>query len=175
MLIRRNHLIRSLGNKTPKIADTAWVSEAAYVVGHVEIGEYCSIWPGVTIRADGAEKIVIGNYVNVQEGSVIHGNGLVIEDYVTIGHAVVVHGDFIGEGSLLGNNCTFLHRSRLGKRCLIAANSVVLSGVDIPDNSFVTGIPGEIKRQVSEDQVARMKHTAMSLVEHAKEFKASGL
>jgi carbonic anhydrase/acetyltransferase-like protein (isoleucine patch superfamily) len=168
-------LIRSLGNKTPKIAETAWVSEAAYVVGHVEIGEYCSIWPGVTIRADGAEKIVIGNYVNVQEGSVIHGNGLVIEDYVSIGHSVVVHGDFIGEGSLLGNNCTFLNRSTIGKHCLLAANSVVLNGVNIPDNSFVTGVPGVVKRKVTEEQIARMRHTALALVEHAKEFKANGL
>ena len=168
-------MIRSLGNKTPKIAETAWVSEAAYVVGDVEIGEYSSIWPGVTIRGDCANSIVIGNYVNAQEGAVIHGSGLVVEDYVTIGHSVVVHGDRIGEGSLLGNNCTFLHRSTIGKRCLIAANSVVLANTTIPDNSFVTGVPGEIKRPVSEGQIETMKHTALSLVEHAKEFIASGL
>ena len=168
-------MIRSLGNKTPKIAETAWVSEAAYVVGDVEIGEYSSIWPGVTIRGDGANSIVIGNYVNAQEGAVIHGSGLVVEDYVTIGHSVVVHGDRIGEGSLLGNNCTFLHRSTIGKRCLIAANSVVLANTTIPDNSFVTGVPGEIKRPVSEGQIETMKHTALSLVQHAKEFIASGL
>ena len=168
-------MIRSLGDKTPKIADTAWVSEHAYVVGDVEIGEYSSIWPGVTIRGDGKQSIKIGNYVNAQEGAVIHGSGLVIEDYVTVGHSVVVHGDFIGEGSLLGNNCTFLFRSKLGKGCLIAANSVVLAGVDIPDNSFVTGIPGEIKRQVSDTQTETMKRTALSLVEHAKLFKESGL
>ena len=100
-------MIRTLGDKTPRVAETAWVSEFAYVVGDMEIGEHCSIWPGVTIRADGEEKIVLGDYVNVQEGSVIHGDGLVIEHHVTIGHGVVVHGDFIGEGSLLGNNCTF--------------------------------------------------------------------
>lgn len=168
-------MIRSLGDKTPRIADTAWVSEFAYVVGDVEIGEYSSIWPGVTIRADGEEKVVIGNYVNVQEGAVIHGNGLVIEDYVTVGHAVVVHGMRIGTGSLLGNNCTFLHRSYIGEQCLIAANSVVLSGTDVPDRSFVTGIPGTVKRQVSEDQIANMKHTADSLVERAKVFKENGL
>ena len=168
-------MIRSLGNKTPKIAETAWVSEAAYVVGDVEIGEYSSIWPGVTIRGDGANGIVIGNYVNAQEGAVIHGSGLVVEDYVTIGHSVVVHGDRIGEGCLLGNNCTFLHHSTIGKRCLIAANSVVLANTTIPDNSFVTGVPGEIKRPVSEGQIETMKHTALSLVEHAKEFIASGL
>ena len=168
-------MIRSLGDKTPRVAETAWVSEFAYVVGDVEIGEYCSIWPGVTIRADGAEKVVIGNYVNVQEGAVIHGNGMVIEDYVTVGHSVVVHGDRIGTGSLLGNNCTFLNHSTIGKECLIAANSVVLANTTVPDRSFVTGIPGTVKREVSEEQVANMKRTAGHLVERAEMFKASGL
>lgn len=168
-------MIRSLGDKTPRVAETAWVSEFAYVVGDVEIGEYASIWPGVTVRADGEEKVVIGNYVNIQEGAVVHGNGLVIEDYVTVGHSVVVHGMRIGTGSLLGNNCTFLHRSTIGKQCLIAANSVVLSGVDVPDRSFVTGIPGTVKREVSEEQIANMERTAHSLVERAKAFSDSGL
>ena len=168
-------MIRSLGDKTPRIAETAWISEFAYVVGDVEIGEYTSIWPGVTIRADGEEKVVIGNYVNVQEGAVIHGNGMVIEDYVTIGHAVVVHGTRIGTGSLLGNNCTFLNRSSVGKECLIAANSVVRSGTHVPDRSFFTGVPGTVKQEVNEDQIAMMKRTAESLVERAKVFKDSGL
>ena len=168
-------VIRTLGDKTPKVADTAWVSEFAYVVGDVEIGEHSSIWPGVTIRGDGEKKIVLGDYVNVQEGSIIHGNGLVIEDRVTIGHSVVVHGDRIGEGSLLGNNCTFLHRSTLGKNCLIAANSVVLSGSTVPDRSFVTGVPGSIKREVTEEQIESMLHTAQHLAEKAEEFRQSGL
>ena len=168
-------MIRTLGDKTPRIADTAWVSEFAYVVGDVEIGEHSSIWPGVTIRGDGEQKIVLGDYVNVQEGAVIHGNGLVIEHHVTVGHSVVVHGDFIGEGSLLGNNCTFLHRSNIGKNCLIAANSVVLSGTDIPDNSFVTGIPGEVKRPISEEQRANMLNTAQHLAEKKEIFRQSGL
>ena len=73
-------MIRTLNGITPKVADTAWVSEFAYVVGNVEIGEYASIWPGVTVRGDGDNAIVIGDYVNIQEGSVIHGNGLVIEE-----------------------------------------------------------------------------------------------
>lgn len=168
-------MIRSLGDKTPQVADTAWVSEFAYVVGDVEIGEYCSIWPGVTIRGDGEKKIVLGNYVNVQESSVIHGSGLVIEDYVTIGHSVVVHCDHIGEGSLLGNNCTVLNQVTLGKQCLIAANAVVTSDSHIPDRSFVTGIPGTIKRQVTPAQIENMLRTAQTLVKHAKVFRDSGL
>ena len=94
-------MIRSLRGIEPKIAPTAWVSEAAYVVGNVVIGEYSSVWPGVTIRGDG-DVITIGNHVNIQEGSVVHGDGLVIEDYVSIGHSVVVHGDRIGHGQSAG-------------------------------------------------------------------------
>ncbi len=168
-------MIRSLGDKIPRVADSAWVSEFAYVVGDVEIGEHSSIWPGVTIRGDGEKGIVIGNYVNVQEGSVVHGSGMVIEDYVSIGHCVVVHCDGVGEGSLLGNNCTVLGDVVLGKRCLIAANSAVLSGSNIPDLSFVTGIPAAVKRKVSQKQTEEMAHTFREQAERAKLFRESGL
>ena len=168
-------MIRTLKGKSPKVAETAWVSEFAYVVGDVEIGEYCSVWPGAVIRADGQEKIVIGNNVNIQEGSVVHGDGLVIEDNVSIGHCVVVHCKRIGEGSLLGINSTVLWRVTLGRQCLIAANSVVLSGNDIPDRSFVTGVPGVIKREVTPQQIAEMRDTAKESADLAKAFVESGL
>jgi carbonic anhydrase/acetyltransferase-like protein (isoleucine patch superfamily) len=168
-------LIRSLGSKVPKVHPTAWVSEAAYVVGNVEIGEHASIWPGVTIRGDGEGKIVIGAYVNIQENSVIHNNQMVIEDYVSIGHCVVVHCERIGEGSLMGNNSTILNRTTMGKRCLVAANAVVLAGQDVPDESFVTGVPGVVKRQVTKEQVDRMRRTATGMAKRGREFKAAGL
>jgi len=168
-------LIRTLEGITPKVADTAWVSEFAYVVGNVEIGEFASIWPGVTIRGDSPDTIVIGDYVNIQEGSVIHGNGLIIEDYVSIGHSVVVHCDRVRKGSLLGNNCTILNRVVLGENCLVAANSVVLGGTQVPDRSFVTGAPASVKREVTDKQVAQMAHTNEELVKRAKSFKDSGL
>ncbi|MBM3926826.1 MAG: gamma carbonic anhydrase family protein [SAR202 cluster bacterium] len=168
-------MIRSLGNKTPKVHPTAWVSEAAYVVGNVEIGEHASIWPGVTIRGDGEGKIVIGAYVNIQENSVIHNNQMVIEDYVSIGHCVVVHCERIGEGSLMGNNSTILNRTTVGKRCLVAANAVVLAGQDVPDESFVTGVPGEVKRKVTQAQVERMRRTATGMAKRGQEFKGAGL
>ena len=38
-------MIRRFNGKTPKIADSAFISEAAYVVGDVEIGENTSVWP----------------------------------------------------------------------------------------------------------------------------------
>ena len=168
-------MIRTLNGVTPKIAATAWVSEFAYVVGNVEIGEYASIWPGVTVRGDGDDAIVIGDYVNIQEGSVIHGNGLTLEDHVSVGHSVVVHCDRVGRGSLLGNNCTVLNRVTLGENCLVAANAAILAGTQIPPNSFVTGIPAEVKRPVTEKQLAAMRHTNEELVKRARWFKDSGL
>ena len=168
-------MIRTLNGVTPKVAETAWVSEFAYVVGNVEIGEYASIWPGVTVRGDGDDTIVIGDYVNVQEGSVIHGNGLTLEDHVSVGHSVVVHCDRVGSGSLLGNNCTVLNKVILGENCLVAANSAVLAGTQIPANSFVTGAPASVKRQVTVKQLTAMRHTTDELVKRAKRFKDSGL
>ena len=168
-------MIRTLNGITPKIAETAWVSEFAYVVGNVEIGEFASIWPGVTVRGDGDDAIVIGDYVNIQEGSVIHGNGLTIEERVSVGHSVVVHCDLVGRGSLLGNNCTILNKVTLGENCLVAANSAVLAGSQIPANSFVTGIPAEVKRSVTDRQLSAMQHTCEELVKRAKWFKDSGL
>ena len=168
-------MIRTLNGATPRVAETAWVSEFAYVVGNVEIGEYASIWPGVTVRGDGDDAIVIGDYVNIQEGSVIHGNGLTLEDRVSVGHSVVVHCDHVGSGSLLGNNCTILNNVTLGENCLVAANSAVLNGSQIPANSFVAGAPAQVKRPVTEKQLLAMRHTTEELVKRAKWFKDSGL
>lgn len=53
-------MIKTFDGKTPRIAPTAFVSEAAYVVGDVEIGESSSIWPGAVIRGD-FTSIKIGN------------------------------------------------------------------------------------------------------------------
>ena len=168
-------MIRSLDGKTPKVTETAWVSEFAYVVGDIEIGEYSSIWPGVTIRGDGESTISIGNHVNVQENSVIHSDELVIEDYVTIGHSVVLHGLRVGQGSLLGNNCTVLEMSNIGKECIIAANSVVLAKTNVPDRSFMTGVPAVVKRQATAKQVDGVLEASNILMKLAKKFKKSGL
>lgn len=49
-------MIRSLGDKTPKIAKSAFVSEAAYIIGEVEIGEHSSVWPGAAPQIKSARE-----------------------------------------------------------------------------------------------------------------------
>ena len=83
-------MIRSFRGKTPRIADSAFVSEVAYVVGDVEIGEDSSVWPGAIIRGDFA-PIRIGRNTHVEDNTLVHsGEPLTIGDNVLVGHGVVV-------------------------------------------------------------------------------------
>lgn len=48
----------------------------------------------------------------------------------------------IGEGSWLGTNVVVVGKVRIGKHCVIGANSVVTK--DIPDYSVAAGIPAKV-------------------------------
>jgi carbonic anhydrase/acetyltransferase-like protein (isoleucine patch superfamily) len=170
-------MIRSFNGKTPKIAKSAFISEAAYVIGEVEIGESSSVWPGVVIRGDLA-SIKIGGNTTIQDNSVLHtdvGIPLEIGDNVVIGHSVVLHGLKIGSNTLIGNNATVLDESKIGSFCIIAAGSVVSQGSEIPDNSMVAGVPAKIKGQVSQEQRRRLKEWPQIYTELTKRYKEQGL
>ena len=82
-------MIRRQKGYIPKIHSTAFISEASYVVGNVEIGENSSVWPGAVIRSDNG-KTTIGKGTNIQDNSLVHGDqDTYIGDGVTLGHGVV--------------------------------------------------------------------------------------
>ena len=147
-------MIRSFNNKRPQIASSAFVSEAAYIVGDVEIGENSVVWPGAVIRGDFG-KIKIGCNTAIEENCVIHSGSLsgegdvVIGDNVVIGHGAVLNCRRVGNNTLIGMNATILHDVEIGNFCVIAAACVVSQGMKIPDRSFVVGVPGRIKGEVS--------------------------
>ncbi|MDD9995610.1 MAG: hypothetical protein OXS35_07695 [Dehalococcoidia bacterium] len=88
-------MIRSINGKTPRVHPGAFVSEFAYVVGDVEIGEGSSVWPGTVIRGDSG-TVVIGKNTCIQDNSVVHGDADVeIGDDVVVGHRVLCHGRVI--------------------------------------------------------------------------------
>jgi len=108
-----------------------FIAPNAFVVGEVSIGEECSFWFGAVVRGDVA-AVKLGNRVNVQDNAVIHCDSGVtnsIADDVTIGHSAVVHGESIGQGSLIGMRATVLGRVKIGSECLIAAGAVVSPGI----------------------------------------------
>ena len=150
-------MIRSVNGKTPKIAASAFVSEAAYVVGDVEIGEHSSVWPGAVLRAD-TGKVVVGKYTAIEDGVIVHsgkpGEGdTYIGDYCNIAHGAVVHCKKIGDHVMIGINATILHNAEIGDHCLVGAACLVMEDMKIPDHSFVVGVPGKIKSKVKQDQM----------------------
>ena len=172
-------MIRSFNGKTPRIAESAFISEAAYVVGDVEIGDDSSIWPGAVIRGD-TGRITIGSSVAVEDNSVIHSGtppdgDVTIGDIVHIGHGAVINGRRIGNNVLIGMNATVLHGAEIGNFCIIGAGCLVGQGMKIPDNSFVVGVPGKIKGEVASEQLWWVQKAPVFYAGLGKQYKEAGL
>src|SRR5689334_23158214 len=93
-----------------KTAGEWFLAHNATLTGEIHIGEHASFWFNAVVRGDVA-PITIGARVNVQDNAVVHcdtGVPNVIEDDVTIGHGAIVHGMFVGAGSLVGMGATLL-------------------------------------------------------------------
>jgi carbonic anhydrase/acetyltransferase-like protein (isoleucine patch superfamily) len=168
-------MIRAFGGRAPRIASTAFVSEAAHVVGDVEIGENSSVWPGAIIRGD-FTSIKIGNNTQIEDNCVVHGGSpVVIGDNVHIGHGAVIHCSRIGANVLIGSNATLLDEAEIGDRCVVAANCVVSQGMKIPDGSFVAGVPAVVKGKATPSQVALIKEGVKAYVRLGLEYEQEGL
>ena len=172
---KEDALIRSFGDKRPRIHPTAFVSEAAYVVGDVEIGEGSSVWPGAVIRAN-RYKIRIGRFVNIQDNSVIHADeDATYGDYITIGHQALSHATVVEDHCLIGNGATVNGYSTIRHHSLIAAGAMVLERVEIPPNSLVVGAPGEVRRTVMERHLELMERYNTDYQQYTRDFKEAGL
>ena len=168
-------MIRKFGGKTPKIAQTVFISEAAYVVGDVEIGEHSTVWPGAVIRADYA-RVTIGEYVHLEDNCVVHcGTPLVIGSHIIIGHSAVVHCATIGDNVLVGSNATILDGAEIGDSCIIGAGSLVTPDTIIPPRSLVVGVPAIIRGEVTDEQIRRLRVDVEGYYAYALRYKDQGL
>lgn len=174
-------MIRSVKGKTPKIAESAFISEAAYVIGDVEIGENSSVWPGAVIRADYG-KITIGSHCAIEDNAVIHTGSPVtihcdvsVGNNVQIGHSATINCRKIGSNVLIGMNSTLLHDAEIGNYCVIGANCLVMEDMKIPDNSFVVGVPGKIKGKVTDAQLFWLQDAPKLYAELIEDYRQAGL
>lgn len=167
--------VRSLGGKSPTIAESAFVSEAAYLIGDIELGPQSSVWPGAVIRADSG-KIVIGARSNVQDNTVIHADDdASIGDDVTIGHGVVCHSRLIGDGALIGNGAVLNDGVEVGEGSLVAAGAVLPERMVVPAGSLVRGTPGRVLGPVRDRHRELMRGAAKSYVDRIGRYKEAGL
>ena len=175
-------MIRSFEGKTPHIAASAFVSEAAYVIGDVEIGENSCVWPGAVIRGD-LGKITIGRNTVIEDNCVIHSGAptippikdVYIGDNVVFGHGAVSNGCKIGNNVMISMNATILHDVEIGDYSIIAAGSVVMEKTQIPEKSFVAGIPGKVKSTIGPQHMYWFTQSPAIYKDLAVRYKREGL
>ena len=168
-------MIRSYRGIAPQVASSAFVEQTACVIGDVHIGEESSLWFNVVVRGD-VNFIRIGKRSNVQDGSVVHvsheTHPTVIGDDVTIGHNVTLHGCTIGNGCLVGIGATILDGVVIGDHSLVAAGSLLPPGLHVPPHSLVMGSPGRVRRQLADEECARLMQAARNYVVYREEYLA---
>jgi len=167
-------MIKDFRDSSPKIHESAFVAENAVVIGDVEIGEESSVWFGSVLRGD-VNFIRIGARTNVQDGSVIHVSSsthpTIIEDEVTLGHRVTLHGCYIETGCLIGIGAIILDGVRVGRESLVAAGSLLTPNTQIPPRSLVMGSPARVKRDLTADEIYSLKRFWQNYRELSKIYK----
>ncbi len=161
---------------SPKVHPTAFVELSAQVIGDVELAEEVGVWFTSVIRGD-VNFIRIGRGTNIQDGTVIHvnrrGTPTIIEEYVTVGHGVRLHGCHIKSHCLIGIGAVVLDGAVLDENCLVAAGAVVSPGMQVPGGSVLMGAPARVKRQVTGADLDLIRRSAQSYVALAAEYKTA--
>jgi len=166
-------MIYDLEKNAPEINVDSWIAPNAIIIGKVKLEKNSSIWFNAVLRGD-IEKIVIGEDSNIQDGSVLHtdpGCPLTVGKGVTVGHMVMLHGCEISDDTLIGIGSTILNKAKIGKNCIIGANTLVTENKTIPDNSLVLGSPGKVIRKVTDDEIKVIRENAKHYVKNSKRYK----
>jgi carbonic anhydrase/acetyltransferase-like protein (isoleucine patch superfamily) len=162
-------MIRSFRGVTPSIGANSYIDESAVVIGDVEIGENCSVWPLTVIRGD-INRIRIGDNTNIQDGSVLHvthqgefspeGAQLHIGNQVTVGHKVLLHGCRIGNQCLIGMGSIVTDNAVVEDRVMIGSGSLVPPNKRLESGDLYLGNPVVQKRPLSEREIEFLSYVA---------------
>jgi carbonic anhydrase/acetyltransferase-like protein (isoleucine patch superfamily) len=158
----------------PTVGKNSWIAPSADVIGDTTIGEDCSIWFGTVIRGD-VHSITIGDRVSVQDLSMVHvthykkedksdGNPTIIENDVTIGHRVMLHGCTIKKACLIGMSATILDGAIIGEESIVGAGSLVTKNKKFPPRSLIMGSPAKLIRTLNEEEIKELYASASRYV-----------
>jgi gamma-carbonic anhydrase len=168
------NMIRPFRGVHPQIQASSYIDVSAQIIGDVHVGEHSSVWCNAVLRGD-MYYIRIGNRTNVQDNSVIHTrtgtHPTILEDEVTIGHSVTLHGCYVERGSLIGIGSIVLDDARVGTQSLVAAGSLLSPGTIIPPRSLVMGVPARVKRPLTDEEVAGLDLFWQNYVAYTKHYK----
>jgi carbonic anhydrase/acetyltransferase-like protein (isoleucine patch superfamily) len=165
--------VMPFGSHHPEVSDTTFVAPSATLIGDVVLGSDCAVMFGAVLRAD-RDAIRVGEGSNLQDNVVVHGDPgfpATIGRGVSVGHGAIVHGATIADHCLIGMGAILLNGCSIGEGSLIAAGAVIRPGTVIPPGSLVSGVPGQVKREVTEDERAHIRQNAATYRELARVYR----
>ncbi len=156
-------------NTSPALGERVYIHPSAQVIGDVTLGEDSSVWCNTVLRGD-VNRIAIGRGTNVQDLTVGHvshrtaedpnGSPLIVGDYVTIGHAVILHGCTIGNECLVGMGSIILDDAVIHDRVVIGAGSLVTQGKVLESGMLYMGRPAKAVRALTDEELAYLMYSA---------------
>lgn len=161
------------GTQQPQIDPSVFVAPGAHIIGDVTVGAESTVWFNAVLRGDEG-AITIGKRCSVQDNATIHlyeGYPVKVEDEVTIGHNVILHGCTVGRRSIIGMGSTILDDVIIGEECIIGANTLIPSGKRIPPRSLVIGSPGKVVRELQEKDFEMIQMSIDIYVQKGKEYR----
>ncbi len=167
---------------TPQLGERVYLHPSAQVIGDVTIGADSSLWCNTVVRGD-VNRIVIGTCSNVQDLAMAHvshktahkpeGSPLIIGDYVTIGHAAILHGCTIGNECLIGMGTIVMDDAVIADRVMVGAGSLVPPGKMLESGMLYTGRPVRAVRPLTEAEIAYLKYSAEHYVRVKNNYRDS--
>jgi carbonic anhydrase/acetyltransferase-like protein (isoleucine patch superfamily) len=167
-----NNLIAFEGHE-PRLGSDVFIADSARIIGQVELGDQVNVWFGAVLRGD-VGRIVIGARTNVQDLACLHmttgiSNVLIGAD-VTVGHAAVVHGAVVGDGTLIGMGSILLDNSEVGPESIVGAGALVTANTKLPPRSLILGSPARVVRQLSESEYREGRAGALGYLDLARRY-----
>jgi len=170
-------VVREFGDLKPRIGRGVFIAPNATVIGDVEIGDDSSIWFGAILRGD-VNYIKVGKCTSIQDGSVVHvtrkTHPTVIGSYVTVGHAVKLHGCTVGDNCLIGIGAIILDGAVIGENSIVAAGTLVPPGKEFPPGSLIMGFPAKVKRELTPGEIEGLREHALRYVRYKDEYLSLG-
>src|ERR1035438_10023910 len=102
--------------RRPTLGKGVYLAQGAVVLGDVTLGDYSSVWCNAVLRGD-INRIAVGHHTNIQDNAVLHlADDLpcLLGNYVTVGHAAIVHACTIGDQVLIGMGSVILDGAVIG-------------------------------------------------------------
>jgi carbonic anhydrase/acetyltransferase-like protein (isoleucine patch superfamily) len=159
---------------TPIIHPSVFAAEGVKIIGDVVIKENVSIWYNTVIRGD-VNYIRIGENTNIQDLCMLHVTNkiwpLILEENVSVGHSVTLHGCILKPYCLIGIGAIVLDGAIVEEESLVAAGSVVREGFVVPKRTLVAGVPAKIIRNLTEDDLKRIKNTPSNYINYVNDYR----